>query len=292
MKLAVTGATGFTGRRVVAELLRRGHEVRALVRPPSSRPGLPGGLQVVEGDMGSRRDLDALLEGAAGFVHVASLGFGQAEGIVAAVDAHRIGRSLFFSSTSLYTKLPSPSKGERLRAEERVQASAGEWTLLRPTMIYGDWGDRNLSRLIRFLASAPVVPLPGGGRALVQPVHVEDLGRAAVDALESASTCRRAYQVPGSLASPLRELVEFVQDLLGRRAPLLPLPIGPMAAVASLWHALGLPPRVTAEQVRRLAEDKAFGYEEARRDWGYAPRGWREGLRSELELLREAGRVR
>ena len=69
----------------------------------------------------------------------------------------------------------------------------------------------------------------------------------------------------------------------------MPLPIRPMAALAGAWSRLGLPPRLSAEQVLRLAEDKAFSYESARRDWGYSPRGWREGLTAEVRLLRDAG---
>lgn len=290
MKVALTGATGFTGRRVVAELARRGHGIRALVRPPLARACfLPPSVDLVAGDMADRHSLDALLEGADAFIHVASLGFGHADGVVGAVDARRVRRSVFFSSTSVFTRLPARSKAERERAEQRVRGSESAWTLLRPTLIYGDSGDRNLSRLIRFLARAPIVPLPGGGLALVQPVHVDDLGRAAVDALECERAQRREYNLPGAEASPLRALVEHLLRVLGRRPPLLPLPIGPAAFAARIWHALGLPPRVSEEQVRRLAEDKAFSYDDARRDWGYAPRGWREGLDAEVETLRREG---
>ncbi|HET7290917.1 MAG TPA: NAD(P)H-binding protein [Vicinamibacteria bacterium] len=293
MRVALTGATGFTGRRVAAELARRGHEIQALVRPPLARAAfLPAAARRVAGDMGERGALDALLEGAEGFVHVASLGFGHADGVVDAVDARRVPRGLYFSSTAVFTRLESRSRAERARAEERVRRSAGAWTLLRPTMIYGDAGDRNLSRLIRFLARTPCVPLPGGGRALVQPVHVDDLARAAVDALECPRAHRREYDLPGAAAGPLRALVEHVLSLLGRRPVILSLPIGPAALAARLWHALGLPPRVSEEQVRRLAEDKAFSYEDARRDWGYAPRGWREGLAEEVETLRREGWIR
>jgi hypothetical protein len=62
-----------------------------------------------------------------------------------------------------------------------------------------------------------------------------------------------------------------------------------VAAFAGLWHGLGLPPRVSAEQILRLGEDKVFPYDDARRDWGYAPRSIIEGLTDEVQRLREAG---
>jgi uncharacterized protein YbjT (DUF2867 family) len=291
VKVAVTGATGFTGRRVVSELGRRGHAVVALVRPPTTGRKLPEAVRIVEGDMADPAALGRLLAGQDAFVHVASLGFGHAEAVASAVEAAGIERSVFFSSTAVYTRLPAASRAVRLAAEQRLRALPGRWTILRPTMIYGDAGDRNLSRLIRFVARSPIVPLPGGGRALIQPVHVEDLARAAVDALECAATARREYDLPGAEAAPLRELVHHVGRLLGRRLLLLPLPLRPMARVAGLWHHFGLPPRVGSEQMLRLGEDKAFPFDEARRAWGYAPRGFREGLADEVRLLREIGFV-
>ncbi len=289
MKVALTGGTGFTGRRVLAELLRRGHEVTALVRPPVAGRGLPAEIRTVEGDMADGTALARTLQGAEAFVHVASLGFGHADGLVEAVESSGVGRTVFFSSTALFTRLPAASKAVRQAAEDRLRALRGAWTILRPTMIYGDTGDRNLSRLIRFIARSPVVPLPGGGRALVQPVHVDEHGRAAVDALACDAAGRREYNLPGADPAPLSELVRHVCRLLDRRPLLLSLPLRPMAALAGLWHGLGLPPRVSSEQVLRLGEDKAFSFDEARRDWGYAPRGFREGLADEVRRLREAG---
>jgi uncharacterized protein YbjT (DUF2867 family) len=291
VKVAVTGATGFTGRRVVGELGRRGHAVVALVRPPTTGRTLPEAVRIVEGDMADPAALVRLLAGQDAFAHVASLGFGHADAVASAVEAAGIERSVFFSSTAVYTRLPAASRAVRLAAEQRLRALPGSWTILRPTMIYGDAGDRNLSRLIRFVARSPILPLPGGGRALIQPVHVEDLGKAAVDALECAATARREYDLPGGEAAPLRELIHHVGRLLGRPLLLLPLPLRPMARVAGLWHRCGLPPRVSAEQVLRLGEDKAFPFDEAHRDWGYAPRGFREGLAEEVRRLRETGFV-
>lgn len=293
MRVALTGGTGFTGRRVARELVARGHDVRVLVRPPAARPGvLPEAVSVVEGDLLHGPDLDMLLAGREALVHVASLAFGHAGPIVAALERHGVPRGVFFSSTAILTRLEAPSVGPRREGEERVRAARSAWTLLRPTMIYGDSGDRNLSRLIRFLAWTPIVPLPGGGRALVQPVHVDDVARAAVDALERPAAAGRCYELPGGEASPLRELVQGVSAMLGRRVALLPLPIGPMAAAAGIWGALRLPPRLTPEQVRRLAEDKAFPWDAARSDLGYAPRGWREGLAEEVRQLRREGAIR
>lgn len=287
----MTGATGFTGRRVLARLRDRGHEVRALVRAPAARLAEPGVVPVV-GDVSDGRALAALLAGCAGFVGVAPLAAGGGGPLAAALDASPVRRAVHFSTASVHSRLATPVKAPWLRAEERVRASRPSWTLLRPTMIYGDAGDRNLSRLVRFVARAPLIPLPGGGRALVQPVHVDDVAQAAARALESEAAIGRAYELPGGTADPLRAVVEWVRAAVGSRAPVVTLPIRPLAVAIGLWSRLGLPPRLRPDQVLRLAEDRHFSAEAAERDLGFAPRGWRAGLADEVRLLREAGWIR
>src|SRR5713101_2078033 len=121
MRVAVTGATGFTGRRVVAELLRRGHDVVALVRPPAARPGLPPAVTALEGDVTDGGSFARVLEGAEALVHVASLGSGHADAVVRAVESAGVRRAVFFSSTALFTRLPAASKAVRRDAEDRVR---------------------------------------------------------------------------------------------------------------------------------------------------------------------------
>jgi uncharacterized protein YbjT (DUF2867 family) len=284
--IAVTGGTGFTGEHVVRELLAAGRTVRCLVRPTSDVSRVPDGVTLVKGTLEDAGSLRRLLDGAEALVKVSSLGFGHARAVLEACAETSVSRGIFFSTTSIFTKLPARSGHVRGEAEKQIEQSGLSWTILRPTMIYGSERDRNLSRLIRFLARTPAVPLPGGGRALIQPVQALDLARAVVSVLQTPATALRAYNLPGRAPAPLREVVGFLLRALGRRVPIISVPVRGAAAVAGLWQRTGLPPRVTREQVLRLAEDKAFEYEDAERDFGYRPGTWQEGLSLELERLR------
>jgi uncharacterized protein YbjT (DUF2867 family) len=287
--VAMTGGSGFTGRYVAERLVAAGRQLRCLARPGSDTAGLTGRVDLVPGNLDDRESLRRLLTGADALVSVASLGFGHAPNLVDACEAAGVRKAVFFSTTSIFTKLESASKGTRLAAERRIEESRIAWTILRPTMIYGTERDRNLSRLIRFLSKAPVVPLPGGGRALLQPVFVEDLAAAVEKVLATTTAERRAYNLPGAEPAPLREVVAFILSKLLRRPAVIDVPIGPMAFLAGLWRRTSLPPRVSREQVLRLAEDKAFEFAPARADFGYSPRGWKEGLSAEIGRLREIG---
>lgn len=218
-------------------------------------------------------------------VYCASMGFGHIPSVVQQFERSGIRRAVFVSTTAIFTSLPSNSRAVRLEAESAVQQSSLEWTVLRPTMIYGTGRDRNISRLLRFLKRWPVFPLCGN--ALWQPIYVEDLADAVVAALDSATAVRKTYNLAG--AQPLRfaDLLRSAAHAVGRNVLLVPIPLSLAVAAAAISRV------VTPEQVRRLAEDKAFSYSDAVRDFGFAPRSFADGVAAEalsLGLIRRSER--
>jgi uncharacterized protein YbjT (DUF2867 family) len=252
----------------------------ALVRETSDRSVLPAGLGVRVGDLSAPLPL----EGVSTLVYCASMGFGHIPGVVKQLEASGVKRAVFLSTTAIFSNLPSASRAARAEAEAAVQASALDWTILRPTMIYGTARDRNISRLLGFLARWAVFPLCGN--ALWQPVHVEDLASAVVSALDSQTTIGHVYNVPGAEPITFSDLVRTAGSAVGRNVLLIPVPLGAAILAARLTRV------VTPEQVRRLAEDKAFSYADAARDFGYSPRSFASGVALEAETLGLARRRR
>jgi nucleoside-diphosphate-sugar epimerase len=299
MRLLVTGGSGFLGRYVLAEAARRGHTCVALARSPGAAvtvaargatplPGdLDDGAAALAGRF-ARAECDAL-------VNLASLGFGHAPSIVAAAAGAGLDRAVFVSTTAVATTLSARSKAVRLAAEEEIRASGLSWTILRPTMIYGAAGDRNLSRLLVLLArlqrgpwprSSPLpVPVPGGGRQLQQPVHVADLAGAVLTAVERPAAAGRRYDVAGPEPLTFADVLREAAAAVGGRARLLPLPLAPVIALTRGYERLSPRPRIRVEQWQRLTEDKAFPIEAAARDLDYAPRPFAEGIRAEAAAL-------
>jgi uncharacterized protein YbjT (DUF2867 family) len=287
--LVITGATGFTGRYVVAELGRRfpGVRRRCLVRAASNREVLNDAcLEYVVGDLWDEASLREAFRGADTLVHVASLGFGWIDPLFSAIGSSSLRRGLFMSTTATLTKLPVRSKPIRMRAEALVASSGLDWTILRPTMIYGTPYDRNIARLVRFVMRSPVIPV-AAPLALQQPVHVEDVARAVADALASERTGGRAYNLAGREPIHLHDLVRETIEAVGRPRVILPVPMAPILALAWLYNAVVRRSRLTVEQVRRLQEDKHVGYEQASADFGFAPRSFRDGVREEVHLIQQ-----
>jgi nucleoside-diphosphate-sugar epimerase len=273
MRVLVTGATGFTGRRVTAALARDGHDVTAFVRPTSDRAVIASlGVPTIEGDLSDLKALESALRGFE-LVNVASLGFGHAPGIVEAAKRAGVRRSVFLGTTAVRTTLPAPSKAIRLEAERVVLAGEIGATLLRPTMIYGAAGDRNMERLLRFVRRWPIVPVPGDGRGLQQPVHVEDVAAAIAAVLPRADCSGMAFDIPGPAPLTFDDVILTVVRVLGKRRLLLHVPRFLGRLVAS------------REQLARLAEDKSCDAGAAGRAFGFSPRSFEDGIREEVRAM-------
>jgi uncharacterized protein YbjT (DUF2867 family) len=288
MRLLVTGGSGFLGGYVLREAARRGHETVALARGPAAALAVAGrGAQPVTGDLDDAEHLNQVFAAARcdTLVNLASLGFGHAPAIVAAAGEAGISRAVFVSSTAVTTTVGASTKRVRLAAEQRIRASAMKWTILRPTMIYGAPGDRNLSRLLALLHRTPLVPVPGGGRHLQQPVHVADVADAVLNAAERPATAGQTYDVAGPAPLMFAELLRTSARAIARRTRFFPVPLTPLVALVRGYERLSQHPRIRAEQLLRLAEDKSFAIDSAARDLSFDPRPFAAGIRAEAQAM-------
>jgi uncharacterized protein YbjT (DUF2867 family) len=290
MRLLVTGGSGFLGGYVLAEAARRGHSCVALARSAEAAHTVAArGATPLAGDLDDGAALAGIFAraGCDALVNLASLGFGHAPGIVRAAERSGLDRAVFVSTTAVTTTLPARSKTVRLAAEDEIRTSDLSWTILRPTMIYGARGDRNLSRLLAALARLsrfPVplmVPVPGGGRQLQQPVHVADLAGAVLTAVEREAAAQGRYDVAGPEPLTFAEVLRASAAAVGGRVHLVPVPLAPVIALTRGYERLSRRPRIRVEQWQRLTEDKAFPIDAAARDLDYAPRPFTGGIRAE-----------
>jgi nucleoside-diphosphate-sugar epimerase len=151
------------------------------------------------------------------------------------------------------------------------------WTILRPTLIYAEGQDQNVSRLARLIRRLGFLPLAGSGQGLRQPVHADDLAAAAIAAAASPAAENRAYDLPGGETLTYRAMVERVFEGMGRRPAILPLPEG-------LWRlafALARPllPGATAQMGARMSEDLTFDGSAAAADFGWKSRAFHPDFR-------------
>ncbi len=270
----VVGATGRTGFALCAALAERGERVVAVVRNPSkwAASGLPG--DALAADI---TDQDALHRALAAARRVVSIVHAShtARILTAAPEA----RLVLLGSTRRFSGVPD-AHGDAVRAGEKALLASGRpGVMLHPTMIYGGPDDGTVQRLAQVLRRLPILPLPGGGRSLVQPIHRSDLVRAILAALDYPWSAPHAMVVAGPAPLPYAAFVRAVA--LAARLPfrlIVPLPVGPMLALARLGKRLPGFPQAGPDEIRRLAENKDFDITEMVKLLGVTPISLNEGL--------------
>ena len=283
MKLFVTGATGFTGSRVVPLLLKNGYEVRCLHRASSDRSTLSDPkIEWALGDLSDTQALTSAMQGTDALVNIASLGFGHADSIIRAAKDAGIKRAVFISTTAIFTQLNAKSKKVRVAAELAIETSGLQYTILRPTMIYGSPRDRNMWRLIRFIRVSPIIPVFGDGKSLQQPIFVDDVAQAVVSCISNDKTIGKSYNIAGKHPLAYNEVIDTIAKAMNKRVWKLHIPSKPVVAMLSLFERMRIPFPIKAEQVLRLNENKDFSYAEAQTDFGFSPLAFEEGIENEL----------
>ena len=284
-KILIIGATGFTGSRVLHSLShRRDVQVTCLLRNGSELKDVPEGMTatVVRGDLADEESLKKAMAGKDGLIYVASLGFGHAETVVRAAEQAHLKKCVFTSTTAIFTKLNASSKRVRKAADEAIMSSNLNWTIVRPTMIYGRKGDRNMERLVNYLRKIPVVFVPGTGKALQQPNFVDDVASALVAAYFSSRTLHKDYNISGKDPLTFTQVVKAIGRALDKPVYVIPLPLDPclwlLRHYEKLMNLIGRKPLLKMEQLLRLNENKVFDHTEASADFGYTPKSFEEGV--------------
>ena len=191
-------------------------------------------------------------------------------------------RAVVFSSTSVITKLDSEIVSERERlgsladAERKIAAACEQnnvaWTILRPTLIYAEGRDTNITPLSRLIRRFGFMPLVGGARGLRQPVHAEDLAIGAIAASSSPAAANKFYSLPGGETLSYREMIGRIFD--GLRKPRRTIPVPPWMWRAIFLLAKPLFPGANVAMGTRMMKDMTFDATPATRDFGWNARAF------------------
>ena len=271
----VIGASGRSGQALCRALSAQATPFTPVIRNEArwASTGLPG-TPVIADLQGS--GLVAALGTANCVVSCAHARYIPA--ILAAAPLAR--RFVFLGSTRKFTRWPDPHGDGVLAGEAAFMASGRPGVLLHPTMIYGAQGEDNVRRLAALLRRLPIIPLPGGGQALVQPIHQSDVTRSLLAALGIAWPGPQSLVIAGLAAMPYRDFVRAVADAAGLAAPrIVAVPPILLRLAAPLTRLPGLP-RIGGAEIRRLLEDKAFDIAPMRDSLGVTPMPLAEGLAS------------
>jgi NADH dehydrogenase len=277
MRVAIFGGTGFVGSYLVDALVDAGHQPTLLVRSGSaSRVNRPDSCVTVSGDIDDAAALDQVLEGADAVIYNIGIlrelprrGITfdalQAQGAIRVIDAtqrHGVRRFLLMSANGVDADT-TPYQRTKLAAEQHLQASGLDWTVFRPSVVFGDPRGRMefASQLKRDIIDPPVpAPLffPGinplaAGCFELSPVHVKDVAAAFTAALGDDATIRQVLHLGGPDALSWRQILQTIADATGQRKLMLPVPAVGVSIAASLFDRWEQFP-ITRDQITMLLQ--------------------------------------
>lgn len=287
MKVFVAGGTGFVGGHLVRALLSSGHSVRLLVhRRSASR----GEVEQVEGDITRPGSFESSLDGCDAVVNLVGiirefpargitferLHVQATANLLAAASGNGIKRYLQMSALGTRPDAVSAYHRTKWRAEELVRGSGLEWTIFRPSMIFGP-KDGFINLLAAQLRLAPVMPVIGSGSYRLQPIHADDVARCFVLALSLPGSVGRTYELCGRDRVSYEELLDMIAAGMGRSRPLKPhLPLGLMRLMIPFMQKIPQFP-ITMDQLQMLLEE-SIGGDEWQKTFGFEPRGLQDGM--------------
>jgi nucleoside-diphosphate-sugar epimerase len=325
MKVALTGATGYTGGHLLQALRARGDEVTALVRPgAASEPLRASGAKIVPGDLSDLPALRALVEGADAVMHVAAVyrtaghpssyyrevNVEGARRVAEAAAAAGVKRLVHTSTVGVHGDVlahppadeDSPmapgdiyqaTKAEGERAARELHGRNGlEVTVVRPGAIYGP-GETRLLKLFRAIARRRYAVV-GSGRALYHLVYIDDLVQGFLLALDRPEAAGEAFIIAGPRYVSQNELALLVAKHTGGGILPFHIPVAPLQIAGALCEAvcvpLGIDPPLHRRRVSFWVKNRAFRIDKARRLLGYDPQvDVEEGIARTAAWYREAG---
>ena len=255
--LTVIGAGGAVGMEIVRAARAAGQTVCATIR--TQRPAIISALsdlgatiEVLDlrDEVGAKRVVDSVE------TIIATPILTRSQNIAAYLRPGQ--RCVFFSSHNVTIDPTAAVYSQLLKAEMRVRESAPSALILRPTMIYGYVGDGNMSKLMRAMGRFPVVPLPGAGTTLQQPVFYKDVARDAFRLAMRDEFAGEPIAVGGPDVVSQRAIYDTIAKALGKNPIYFPVPLGAAAACVSAVEKTGLRLPVSSAQLQRAVKDKTL----------------------------------
>jgi len=291
--ILVTGASGFVGSHVVPSLLEADHRVVAMVRSPEAGEKVLRRLSATQrasteartGDVTKPDGLPAVLAGIDTVLHLvaiprdfsggAELRLVNTEGtrnLVAAARRAGVRRFVHQGALGVHDDPSLHYASSKAQGEALVAASDLEWTILKPSLL---WGERDgffnvIADLVRM--SPGVVPIPARARSRFQPLWVGDLARIAAAVVSDPSTVARTYELGGPGFWTYGDITREVLRGMGKRRVIAPVPQPLIKLIARLSEAVRVPFPVASDQLRQLALDNVTAPDSVERSFGFEPR--------------------
>lgn len=295
MKVFVTGATGFVGGAIVQQLQKEGHSVRMLVRNKSvGEMRERAGAEIQIGNVLDPESLQGALKGIDAVIHlvgiISEVGQSTFENIHVrgtrnvVVAAKEQGVKRFVHMSALGTRANAVSRYHKTKweAEEIVRGSGLEFTIFRPSLIFGP-RDMFVNLFAKIICRSPIVPILGRRKAKFQPVAIETVADAFVKSLAEVRAVGHTFDLAGPERFTMSEIIDQILAVMKRKRLKMQIP-APLARIQAGFLQFLFPvilrkaPPLNRDQLIMLREDNVGNAQPANELFGLRPVPFRDGI--------------
>lgn len=286
--ILITGYSGNTGSIVTEKLLKyyESSDIVGIARK-NSGPNKQG-IYTEKVNLEDKSSIERIMNKYEinSIIHIANIKYSPM--IMEIAQSFNVEKVVLVHTTGIYSKYREYSKNY-IEIENSIlnNESSINHIILRPTMIYGNHRDYNLHKLIKFINTYPLIPVFGKGEALLQPVYVNDLADAIVNALNSKDVFQEQFIISGGSKIRYIELLKLISRQLNKKVTFFHLPLKLSTHIVGIFNKYLKVNIVSVEQVNRLMEDKTYPHDLAVKKLNYNPISIEEGIRREIDDLKQ-----
>jgi nucleoside-diphosphate-sugar epimerase len=291
--ILVTGGTGAMGSVLVRMLHDRGEKIRVLCAPGDPFVSRVKNLtaDIRYADITNSVDIRNVCKDVETVYHLAAIIISKDDNAFTAINVEgtrniideakqaNIRHFIYVSSASVVYPAPTPYSRSKRAAEEVVKSSGLVYTILRPTLVYGERGGQEFDMYLDYLKKFPVVPFIGSGASLKRPVYVEDVNTGLLAVCDNEKTCGKTYNLSGGEAISMVDFSRLCLTLMGmKHKPIIHLPVYMCRMIAMLMKLVMRDPPLKWQVIAGIIQDANLDPSEAMTDFGYAPKKVSEWL--------------
>ncbi len=291
--ILVTGGLGVMGTTLVKGLLAKGHQVRVIDMPNHPHQDRLAGTdaEIVLGDITQPETIAAAFDGVKTIYHLAAVLISPDPTIFQKVNvggtrnmiegSKKCGAEHFILVSSISVMYPhlTPYSLSKRACETAVkEQDAMQWTIIRPSLAYNAYGGQEFMMFYAYLKKYPIAPFIGRGRALKNPVHVDDLMRGFLAVPGNEKSYGKTYAFCGSEEMPIWDMAKLMLKHANLSKPFVPLPIVFCKALARVLQSTMKHPPLTWNAIAGVSQDANPDWSQAKADLRYDPIGFTEGM--------------
>ncbi len=269
-RVLLIGGTGYVGDVLRNRMRDAGYKVRLLTRSASNNSRYEQqGFETASGNITDTDSIVRALDGVDTVVNLVAIIKEKGDvtfekinyqGSVNVADAARqtgVTRLVQMSALGAGNVPDYPYHFNKWRAENYIKDLGLEWTIFRPSIIFGP-GEKEqfVGQLARVVKLAPVIPVIGDGKSKFQPIHLNDVSDSFIKALDDPSTIGQTYELGGPEKMTYEDILDEIARTLGKNKRKIHLPPGLMQMAVGIMNPLPvIEPPVTTQQLKMLELD-------------------------------------